>query len=167
MSAETTSPLVVTAEVITAQTGQHLTNSTFQTARPLLKSLSPDLQDRYPTADQIIQNNIEQVGKALILLAEDEAASVIEAASQGVGLHLVEAQVEAGASLMVQPTLIRSAHCMLYSASTICLFMDVTIYWPEWTAVTSVCKNEPACRPVKKVPAVLSTAANLNPQMAF
>ena len=115
MSAETMSPLVIIAEVITAQTGQHLTNSTFQTARPLLKSLSPGLRGRYPIADQIIQNNIEQVGKVLILLAEDEVASVIEAASLGVALHLVEAQVEAGASLMVQPTLIRYAlRCLQY-----------------------------------------------------
>ena len=91
MSAETMSHLVVIAEVITAQTGQHLTNSTLQTTNPLLKSLSPDLQGRYKTADQIIQNNIEQAGKALISVAEDEAASVIEEASQGVALHLLEA----------------------------------------------------------------------------
>ena len=127
MTAETMStPLVVIAEVITAQTGQHLTNSTLQTANPPLKSMNPDLQGRHQTADQIIQNNIEQAGKALILVAEDEAASAIEEASQGVALHLVEAQVEAGASLMVQPPSIRSAHHMLCSASTTYSFKDIT-----------------------------------------
>ena len=129
MSVETTSPLVVIAEVITAQTEQHLTSSTLQTAKPLLKSLSSDPQGRYQTADQIIQNNSEQAGKALILVAEDEVATVSEAASPEVALHLVEVQVEAGASLMVQAPSIRSAHHVLCSASTTCLFTDVTVEW--------------------------------------
>lgn len=89
MSAETMSLLVVIAAVITAQTGQHLTSSTSQTAKILPKSLNPDPPDRYPIADQIIQNNIEH-GRALIPVAEDEAASVTEAVSQGVASHLVE-----------------------------------------------------------------------------
>ena len=150
MSAETTSPLVVIVEVITAQTGQHLTNSTLQTANPSPKSLSSVLQGRYKTADQIIQNNSEQAGKAPILVAEDEAASMIKAASQGVALHLVEAQVEAGAILMVQAPSIRSAHHMLCSAFTTCLFADASIWWPEWSAVTGVCRQQTACRPAKR-----------------
>lgn len=89
MSAEITSLLVVIAEVIIAPTGQHLTSSTSQTAKALLKSLNSDPPDRHPMADQIIQNNIEH-GKVLMPVAEDEAASMTEAVSQGVALHLVE-----------------------------------------------------------------------------
>ena len=91
MSAETTILLAVIAEVITAQTKQHLTSSGSQTAKPLLKSLSPILPGRYLTADQTIQNNIGQAGRARISVAEGEAASVTEVAFQGVALHLVEA----------------------------------------------------------------------------
>lgn len=98
-SVETMSLLAVIVVVITAQAGQHLTSSDLLTAEALLNSLSLDLQGRCLTADQIIQNSIEQAGKGLISAAEGEAASVIEVALAGVAFHLVGA--EAGVTLMV------------------------------------------------------------------
>lgn len=94
--------LEVTGAVITAQSGQLLTSSGLLTAKLHLKSLSPGLQGRCQTPDQIIQNSTEQAGRALISAAEAEAASVTEVALEGVALHLVAALAEAGAISMVQ-----------------------------------------------------------------
>ncbi len=100
MSAETMTPLEPTAEVTTVQTEAWLKSSASQTTEHQLKALSHVLHVKTQSTDQIKQST-GQLGRDLNLRAEDEAASVIAAALQGVALCQEGVQAGAGA-LMVQ-----------------------------------------------------------------